>query len=61
MRGIVNKWFDCNLSNRNIRVKCKTNSATDAVTSDNFSVTYGTAQAAAWAHCYLYYSVMTYI
>ena len=44
IRGIVNKWFDSYLNNRNIRVKCKTNSVTDIVTSDDFSVTYGTVQ-----------------
>ena len=42
IRGIANKWFDSYLSNRKIRVKCKTNSTTDIVTSDNFSVTHGT-------------------
>ena len=44
IRGIANKWFDNYLSNRKVRVKCKTSSATDIVTSDDFSVTYGTAQ-----------------
>ena len=43
IKGIVNKRFDSYLSNRKIRVKCKTNSATDIVTSDDLSVTYGTA------------------
>ena len=41
--GIVNKWFDSYLSNMKIRIKCKTNSATDIITSDDFSVTYRTA------------------
>ena len=41
---IVNKWFDSYLSNRKLRVKCNTNSATDIVISDDFSVTYGTAK-----------------
>ena len=44
MKGIVNKWFDIYFSNKKIGVKCKTNSTTDVVTSDDFSVTYGTAQ-----------------
>ena len=38
------KQMVCYLSSRKIRVKCKTNSATDIVTSDDFSVIYGTAQ-----------------
>ena len=44
IRGIVNKWFDSYLINRKIRIKSKTNSTTDMVTSDDFSVTYGTGQ-----------------
>ena len=44
IRGIVNKWFDSYLSNRKIRVKCKTNSVTDIVASDDFNVTYRTSQ-----------------
>ena len=44
IRGIVNKWLDTYLSNRNVRVSSKTNSTADIVTSDDFSVTFGTAQ-----------------
>ena len=43
IRWIVNKWFDSYLSERKIRVKCKTNSATNIVTSDEFRVKYGSA------------------
>ena len=44
IREIPDKWFDSYLRNRKIIVKCRTHSTTDIVTSDDFSVTYETAQ-----------------
>ena len=58
---MVNKWFYSYLSNRKIRVKCKTKSATDVITSDDFSVTYGTAQGSCLGPLVFILLCMTYI
>ena len=44
VRGTALSWFKSYLSNRKIRVKCNTASCANSTTSDEFEITYGTAQ-----------------
>ena len=44
IRGLSYKWFDSYISNRQLKVKCKTLSSNMSESSSKYQITYGKAQ-----------------
>ena len=44
IRGVCNKWFESYITNRELQVKCNTSSCNNAVISQKYKITHGTAQ-----------------
>ena len=44
IRGVCNKWFESYITNRYLQVKCNTSSCNNAVISEKYKITHGTAQ-----------------